>query len=79
MTKSLFEKLKTLEEKAGPKWIHQLEGIETSKALQDKALQWGITLTDEEAEEGMVLLEKNENQELTDQELVEITGGKIQL
>jgi len=75
MTKELHEKLKQFEEKAGADWFNKLDGITTTEQLIKEGTEYGITLSEEQAQEGLDLL-KTDGKELSEEELSAIAGGK---
>ena len=74
MTKELHEKLKQFEEKAGSDWFNQLNGISTTEQLIKAGSEYGITLSEVQAQEGLDLL-KTDGKELSENELSAIAGG----
>jgi len=76
MTKELHEKLKQFEEKAGADWLNHLSGITTSEQLIKVGSEYGITLSQVQAQEGLDLL-KTDGKELSEDELSAIAGGKF--
>ena len=74
MTKELHEKLKQFEEKAGSDWFNQLNGITTTEQLIKAGSEYGITLSEVQAQEGLDLL-KTDGKELSENELSAIAGG----
>lgn len=76
MTKELHEKLKQFEEKAGTEWLNNLDGITTTEQLINVGAEYGITLTEIQAQEGLNLL-KTGGKELSEEELAAIAGGKF--
>jgi len=76
MTKELHEKLKQFEEKAGADWLNHLSGITTSEQLIKVGSEYGITLSEIQAQEGLDLL-KTDGKELSEDELSAIAGGKF--
>jgi len=74
MTKELLGKIKEMEEKLGPEWIKELEGLKTTEALKMKATELKISLTDEMATQALALL-KDEADELSEEELTIVAGG----
>jgi len=77
MTKELLEKLKELEKNAGKGWLRHFEGLKTSDDIILKAAQFDVMLTKALGEESLILLQSNETEELTEEELSAIAGGKI--
>ena len=76
MTKELHEKLKQFEEKAGSDWFNKLDGFTTTEQLIKAGSEYGITLTEIQAQEGLDLL-KTDGKELTGEELSAVAGGKF--
>ena len=76
MTKGLHEKLKQFEEKAGNDWFNKLNGISTTEQLIKAGSEYGITLSETQAQEGLDLL-KTDGKELSEDELSTIAGGKF--
>jgi len=76
MTKELMAKIKELEDKAGKNWIEEFKAIKTTEELKQKVSEHGIKLTEEEEKEALSLIIKNETNELTDDELADIAGGR---
>ena len=76
MTKELHEKLKQFEEKAGSDWFNQLNGITTTEQLIKAGSEYGITLSEVQAQEGLNLL-KTDGKELSEEDLSAIAGGKL--
>jgi len=76
MTKELHEKLKQFEEKAGTEWLNNLDGITTTEQLINVGAEYGITLTEIQAQEGLNLL-KTDGKEISEEELAAIAGGKF--
>ena len=76
MTKELHGKLKQFEEKAGADWLNHLSGITTSEQLIKVGSEYGITLSQVQAQEGLDLL-KTDGKELSEDELSAIAGGKF--
>ena len=76
MTKELHEKLRQFEEKAGADWLNHLSGITTSEQLIKVGSEYGITLSQVQALEGLDLL-KTDGKELSEEELSAIAGGKF--
>ena len=74
MTKELHEKLKLFEEKAGVEWFNKLNGISTTEQLINAGTEYGITLSEVQAQEGLDLL-KTDGKELSEDELSAIAGG----
>ena len=74
MTKELHEKLKQFEEKAGADWLNHLSGITTTQQLIKIGSQYGITLSQVQALEGLDLL-KTDGKELSEEELSTVAGG----
>ena len=74
MTKELLGKIKEMEEKMGPEWVKELEGIKTTEALKMKATELKISLTDEMATQALALL-NDEAEELSEEELAIVAGG----
>ena len=74
MTKELHEKLKQFEEKAGSDWLNQLNGITTTEQLIKAGTEYGITLSEVQALEGLDLL-KTDGKELSEEDLSAIAGG----
>ena len=76
MTKELHEKLKQFEEKAESDWFNQLNGITTTEQLIKAGSEYGITLSEVQAQEGLNLL-KTDGKELSEEDLSAIAGGKL--
>ena len=74
MTKELHEKFKQFEEKAGADWFNKLNGITTTEQLIKAGAEYGITLSEIQAQEGLNLL-KTDGNELSEEELSSIAGG----
>lgn len=74
MTKELLGKIKEMEEKLGPGWVKELEGIKTIEELKMKATELKISLTDEMAAQALALL-NDEAEELSEEELSIVAGG----
>ena len=74
MTKELLGKIKEMEEKLGPEWVKELEGLKTTEALKMKATELKISLTDEMATQALALL-NDEAEELSEEELAIVAGG----
>ena len=74
MTKELLGKIKEMEEKLGPEWLKELEGLKTTEALKMKATELKISLTDEMATQALALL-NDEAEELSEEELAIVAGG----
>ena len=68
-------KIKEMEEKAGKNWIGEFKTIKTEEELKQKVSAYGIKLTEEEEKEALSLITKNDNNEITDEELGDIAGG----
>ena len=77
MTKALLEKIREIESKMGKDWIQKFEGLSTKEELIETAQKNGIVLTPELAQEGLAMLQANENNELSEEELSAVAGGKI--
>ncbi|HPF16198.1 MAG TPA: hypothetical protein P5107_05350 [Thermotogota bacterium] len=77
MTKELLEKIREIETKMGKVWAQQFEGITKTEELIKKAKENGIELTPDLAEEGLKIIEANEKNELSEEELSAVAGGKI--
>ena len=77
MTKALLEKIKEIESKMGKDWIQKFENLSTKELLIETAQKNGIELTPELAQEGLTMLRANENDELSEEELTAVAGGKI--
>lgn len=77
MTKELLEKIRKLETKLGKEWVQLFEGVSTKDELRETAKKNGIELSSAMAEEGLKLIEANENGELSEEELSAVAGGKI--
>ena len=77
MTKGLIQKIRVFEEKAGVGWMKEVEGLKTSEALKQKASEFDIELNDEIAEEALMLINEEDTDKLSDEELSELAGGKI--
>ena len=75
MTKELHEKLKHFEEKAGTDWFNKLNSVTTTEQLIKASAEFGITLSEIQAQEGLNLL-KTDGRELSEEELSAIAGGK---
>ncbi|HOO34258.1 MAG TPA: hypothetical protein PK466_13800 [Thermotogota bacterium] len=75
MTKDLLTKIKEMEEKLGQGWIKELEGISTPEALKAKAETLGISLTDAVTTEAIQMLNGDEAEELSEEELSTVAGG----
>ncbi|MFP4461246.1 MAG: bacteriocin, partial [Thermotogota bacterium] len=69
------EKIKVFEEKARTDWFNQLGDITTTEKLIKMGTEYGITLSEVEAQEGLDLLQTN-GKELSEEELSAIAGGK---
>jgi len=76
MTKELHEKLKQFEEKAGSDWLNKLNDITTTEQLIQAGTEYGITLSEVQAQEGLDLL-KTDVKELSEEDLSAIAGGKL--
>ncbi|MFW6352000.1 MAG: bacteriocin [Bacteroidota bacterium] len=76
MTKELHEKIKQFEEKAGTDWFSKLDGITNTEQLIKTGTDYGISLTEAQAQEGLDLL-KTGGKELSEEELSSIAGGKL--
>ncbi|HRW94029.1 MAG TPA: bacteriocin [Thermotogota bacterium] len=74
MTRELHEKFKKFEEKVGADWRKRFEEITTTDALMELGSEYGITLSEVQAQEGLKFL-KTEAQELSEKELSAIAGG----
>ncbi len=77
MTKELLEKIREIETKLGKDWVQHFEGITTKEELIETAKENGIELSPVLAEEGLKLIEANEKDELSEEELSAVAGGKI--
>ncbi len=77
MTKELLEKIKEIEEKLGQDWMKELDSISTPESLKQKAEGFGITFTDTMATEAIKLLNSDKGEELSEEELSAVAGGKI--
>ncbi|HPF16806.1 MAG TPA: hypothetical protein P5107_08000 [Thermotogota bacterium] len=77
MTISFLEKIREIERKMGKDWLQQFEGLTTKEEIIKAANQNGIELSDNLAQEGLNLLQANENDELGEEELSAVAGGKI--
>jgi len=77
MTKELLEKIREIESKMGKDWVQQFKEVSTKEELIEKAKQNNIKLTPALAEEGLKLIEANEKDELSEEELSAVAGGKI--
>lgn len=77
MTRNLLEKIRALEEKTGKSWMESVVSIQSTEELMKKAEQWGVPLTEEEAEEGFTLLQTHDIEELTEEEMANIAAGAI--
>ena len=77
MTKELLEKIREIESKMGKGWIQKFETLSTKEELIETAQKNGIELTPELAQEGLTMLQANENNELSEKELSAVAGGKI--
>jgi hypothetical protein len=75
MTKELLEKIKEIEEKLGQEWMKELESLKTVEELKKKATELKIELTEEQAMEALKLL-SDETEELNEEELAAVAGGK---
>ncbi|HOO34259.1 MAG TPA: hypothetical protein PK466_13805 [Thermotogota bacterium] len=76
MTKELLGKIREMEEKLGQDWLREFESVATVDLLKAKAEEYGITLTEEQAKEAFSHLNGNESEELSDEELSAVAGGK---
>lgn len=74
MTKELLGKIKEMEEKLGPGWMKELEGLKTTEELKKKANEFNISITDEMATQALALL-NDETEELSEDELSIVAGG----
>ena len=77
MTKALLEKIREIEEKMGKDWIQIFENLSTKEEIMEQAKKNGVELTPALAEEGLQLIRANEKDELSEQELSAVAGGKI--
>ncbi|HPF16199.1 MAG TPA: hypothetical protein P5107_05345 [Thermotogota bacterium] len=76
MTRELLEKIRIVEKSVGKDWIKELETCESIEELQNQVEQWRVVLTDEQAQEAYELLSKARNNELREEELINISGGR---
>ena len=74
MTKELLGKMKEMEERLGPGWMKELEGLKTTDELKKKAVELNINITDEMAAKTLALL-NDETEELSEEELSIVAGG----
>ena len=77
MTKELLEKMKEIESKAGKGWLKAFEDLETSQEVIEKAAEYNVTLSKELGEESLKLLNSDNFEELSEEELSTVAGGKI--
>lgn len=77
MTKELIEKIREMETKVGKDWVQQFEGLTTKEELIKKAKENGVILSTDLADEGLKLIEASEKDELSEEELTAVAGGKI--
>jgi len=77
MTKAFLEKIREIESKMGNDWLKQFEGFSTKEELIKVANENGVALSNELAQEGLNLLRANEKDELSEEELSAVAGGKI--
>ena len=77
MTKALLEKIREIESKMGRDWIQKFEELSTKEELMVTAQKNGIELTPELAQEGLAMIRANEKDELSEEELSAVAGGKI--
>ena len=77
MTKPFFEKIREIESKMGKDWVQQFEGLSTKEELIKVAGENGVELSDDMAQEGLKLIQANEKDELSEEELSAVAGGKI--
>jgi bacteriocin-like protein len=75
MTRELLEKIRKLEEKLGKGWMKEFEDATTADLLRTKADELGINFTDELAKEAFKLINSDESEELTEEELAAVAGG----
>jgi len=76
VTRELLEKIRIVEKSVGKDWIKELETCESIEELQNQVEQWRVVLTDEQAQEAYELLSKARNNELREEELINISGGR---
>ena len=77
MTQELFQKIKMAEEKVGKDWLKELGACDTKEQLKNKTDEWGIRLSEPEADEAFELLSNKKIAELTDEELNALAGGMV--
>ena len=73
ITTELMQMLKVIEEKIGKDWMKELDNVDSSKDLIEKAGSYNIYLSQELSDEAYDLLFSQK--ELSDEELANIAGG----
>lgn len=74
MTNELQAMFKRFEEKIGTDWVSTLEGITTTQRLIKEGAEYGITLSEAQAQEVLNFI-KTTGKELSEKELSGIAGG----
>jgi hypothetical protein len=76
MTKALLEKIREFEVKAGKDWMKEFEGLKTTEEIVGKVSSFDIAFDQELAEEALKLIQAGA-EDLTEEELAALAGGKI--
>ncbi|HPB87919.1 MAG: hypothetical protein GXY29_08960 [Thermotogaceae bacterium] len=76
MTKEILRKIEEIEKKAGKSWLTIAQKAKTEGDLIKIASEYGVSLTKDQAAEGLKLLTEH-SQKLTETDLSEIAGGGI--